>query len=599
MASATVINGVSIYNLASGKSVPGWVSASQRKSLKKQEDFQRRLELLQDFAFPEASQTISVSPDGRYVVATGTYPPRVRVWDTAELSMKFERYMDSAPVAHAVLSADYAKLAFLHEDRNVEVHAAYGRHYRTRIPVAGRALAWHAPTAELLMACSGPEVYRLSLEEGRFMAPLPLHADSPAANRVAVHSVTALIGVACEGGAVELFDPRSSRAAGRLLPTAAGAGAGAAGGDATALGFEEGGLGLVVGTSGGLCCLYDLRQAAPLHTKAHPYRTPVLHASFHRGPGKVVISADAQQVRLWAREGGAHLTTIEPPARLNALTLTSDAPGAVGSADSGLLLGACEQDRMLAYYVPALGPAPRWASFLDALTEEVDGYAGSGGGAGGSGSAGSGGGVYDDYKFVTREELGALGLSKLIGTPVLRSYMHGFFMDARLHSKVWSAADPHAASRWRAEQVKAAVAAQRGSRVEVERDLPAVNAALAAKLRREARERAEGGQGGGAGGEGGGEGGEEGEGEGRARGKKKRRSGGAGGAGAAAAGGGGGGAAVGILEDTRFSGLFKDSRFASEEEEAEAHDKQRGRARPGKKARPSALDEEEEEEERE
>jgi ribosome biogenesis protein ENP2 len=483
MASVQVINGVSIYNLASGKSLPGWVSASKKKALKKQADFARRLEVLQDFSFPEASQTVSVSGDGRYVVATGTYPPRVRVWDTTELSMKFERYMDSTPVAHAVLSSDYAKLAFLQEDRNLEVHAAYGRHYRTRIPMAGRGLAWHAPTAELLVACSGPEVYRLSLEEGRFMAPMTLHAASPAANKVVVHTVTALIGVACEGGAVELFDPRSSRRAGRL-DVAASAGAAC---DATALGFEEGGMGLTVGTSTGLCCVYDLRQAQPLHKKFHPYRLPVLLAAFHRGPSKLVLSADAQQVKLWSKETGENFSTIELSARLNALALASDAPGTIGSADSGLLLGACEQDRMLAYYVPALGPAPRWASFLDALTEEVDGY-GPAAGVGAGAPAGGVGSVYDDFKFLTREELEALGLTNLIGTPMLKPYMHGFWMDARLHSKVWSAADPAVAHKWRAETVKAAVEAQRGSRVEVERDLPAVNPELAAKLRRAAAE---------------------------------------------------------------------------------------------------------------
>jgi hypothetical protein len=36
-------------------------------------------------------------------------------------------------------------------------------------------------------------------------------------------------------------------------------------------------------------------------------------------------------------------------------------------------------------------------------------------------------------------ELGALGLTSLIGTPVLKAYMHGFFMDARLHGKVLAA----------------------------------------------------------------------------------------------------------------------------------------------------------------
>ena len=44
--------------------------------------------------------------------------------------------------------------------------------------------------------------------------------------------------------------------------------------------------------------------------------------------------------------------------------------------------------------------------------------------------------VYDDYKFVTRMELESLGLGHLIGTNLLRSVMHGFFVDIRLYHKV-------------------------------------------------------------------------------------------------------------------------------------------------------------------
>ena len=44
--------------------------------------------------------------------------------------------------------------------------------------------------------------------------------------------------------------------------------------------------------------------------------------------------------------------------------------------------------------------------------------------------------VYDDYRFVTRTELDGLGLSHLIGSKLLRAYMHGFFMDIRLYHKV-------------------------------------------------------------------------------------------------------------------------------------------------------------------
>lgn len=43
----------------------------------------------------------------------------------------------------------------------------------------------------------------------------------------------------------------------------------------------------------------------------------------------------------------------------------------------------------------ALGPAPRWCSFLDNLTEELEENPEST--------------IYDDYKFVTRQDLENLG----------------------------------------------------------------------------------------------------------------------------------------------------------------------------------------------
>lgn len=44
--------------------------------------------------------------------------------------------------------------------------------------------------------------------------------------------------------------------------------------------------------------------------------------------------------------------------------------------------------------------------------------------------------IYDDYKFLTKEELERLNLTNLIGTNLLRAYMHGFFIDYRLFKKV-------------------------------------------------------------------------------------------------------------------------------------------------------------------
>ncbi len=55
---------------------------------------------------------------------------------------------------------------------------------------------------------------------------------------------------------------------------------------------------------------------------------------------------------------------------------------------------ANEGIQMNTYYIPQLGPAPRWASFLENITEEMEDQ-----------SVRS---VYEDYKFVQRSELATL-----------------------------------------------------------------------------------------------------------------------------------------------------------------------------------------------
>ena len=52
---------------------------------------------------------------------------------------------------------------------------------------------------------------------------------------------------------------------------------------------------------------------------------------------------------------------------------------------------ALETERLGAYFTPSLGPAPRWCHFLDNLTEEME--------------EANETSVYDDYKFVTRDDL--------------------------------------------------------------------------------------------------------------------------------------------------------------------------------------------------
>ncbi len=52
---------------------------------------------------------------------------------------------------------------------------------------------------------------------------------------------------------------------------------------------------------------------------------------------------------------------------------------------------ANEGIQMGTYHIPQLGPAPRWASFLENITEEMEDQTLRS--------------VYEDYKFVERKEL--------------------------------------------------------------------------------------------------------------------------------------------------------------------------------------------------
>lgn len=391
-----------------------------------------------------------------------------------------------------ILSEDVGKLAYLQNDRTLAFHARYGAHYATRIPRFGRSLAYHPPSCDLYIAASGPELYRLNLEEGRFRAPA-LSQSPSGVNVLAFNPVHMLLGGGGEDGQVEFIDPRNRTALAVLDMTSALAAHVREQVAVSALEFDADGLTYCVGTSSGHALLYDLRSSRALTIKEHQYGLPIVSLRFHHGARKV-LSADSKIVKVWERDDaaassssddseggkprGAVLTNIETPAAINDICIVADHRG-----DSGLLLLAGEQERVMTYYVPSLGPAPRWCSFLDSITEELeegDGVSGTGAGEGESGGMMTT--VYDDYKFVTRQEVEELNATNLIGTPLLRGYMHGFFVDVNLYAKLQAVSKPAAYDEWRKKRLKEKLEAKRASRISFQKALPAVNRSLAERL---------------------------------------------------------------------------------------------------------------------
>lgn len=452
----TELNNVKVYNLCAGKNKNQFLEEAFRtkKSLRKNLEYKQRIELLQDFDFPTAAGRVKVSADLQYLAATGVYPPQVRLYDTSEVSMKCQRGLDSQVVQFQFLTDDYRKLVFLCENRSVELHAQYGRHYSTRIPHFGRDMVYNPFSCEVCIVGATSEVYRLSLDQGRFLGSLESHVCEE--NNVVAWSqpLQWLLVTGGDGAVAEFWDLRS-RAPVMQLQT---------GSALTAARFDQEGLNLALGLESGTVQLYDLRYPQPCGSITHLYQLPITALRYHPTHNSL-FSADSKLIKISDKHSAALLTAIEPQDDINDIEIYGD---------SGLLLTALETSRVGAFYVPAVGLVPRWCSFLESLTEELEEQKKPQ--------------VYEDFQFVTHEELKVLDALNLIGTEKLQAYMHGYFMDVSLYYQLKAASQPFTQEEYKKTRVKEKLEAKRAERIVVKRSLPQVNKELAREMQQELQE---------------------------------------------------------------------------------------------------------------
>ncbi|KNZ53869.1 uncharacterized protein VP01_3114g3 [Puccinia sorghi] len=443
--------------VAPGQNQPDWLGSTitrahrERAKKKKKKAVGPGTEgksLIQDFDFPEASNKIKSTSDGKYMIATGTYKPRMKVYELDELALKFDRVTDSENV-------DFCT------DRTLDLHTQNSSYYRIRIPRHGRALAYHFPSCDAICGGAGSELWRLNLEQGRFLAPFQLSSNVTGINAIDVNPVHGLVGLGTETddgkSTVEFWDHRARAPAGILqLPFAKLSGVGGSWDDSsmsvsvTALASRLDGLTVAVGTSTGHTLLYDLRaplahtikdQGYGLPIKKVEWPTSIAASGFGQTEG-LVATADSKVVKIWSRHTTDNLISVNPLASINDMHIYPD---------SGLVFLANEASPMTGYFIPSLGPAPRWCRFLENMTEEMEDSREVA--------------IYDDYKFVSDSELASLSLDHLVGTPALRPYMHGYFIDLRLYSKAKAIANPFAYVEHRDKLIKERIQKEQESRI--------------------------------------------------------------------------------------------------------------------------------------
>ncbi|KAK0354553.1 Small ribosomal subunit biogenesis [Friedmanniomyces endolithicus] len=510
---------VPVYTIAgasTARPLPEWLARKRRRSLKRDPEFANRIELLQDFEFEEASACVRVSENGEWAMSTGTYKPQIHTHYLPHLSLSFARHTDTLNQTFILLSSDYTKSLHLQTDRSLEFHTAGGLHYRTRLPRYGRDLKFNKRTAEALVPVVGVnadgsgEVYRLNLELGRYMKAYEVNVGGDdfeslgggalqggirtgAVNCAAIAEEShGLMAFGTSLSTVELWDSRSRNRVSVIgQPSSSLASDVDATPQITALEFHRSGLNFATGSSTGVVHTYDLRLPVPLLRKEHgydypiqtlKYLTPSSRSSSSNGSENLIMSADKRAIKLWNSEKGDHWTMIEPAVDLNCVEWLPD---------SGMLLTANEGRQQHAFFIPQLGPAPRWCAFLDNLVEEMaedteDPHAFN------TTQQGAGE-VYDNYKFLDMKQLREFSLDHLIGqTNLLRPYMHGYFVAQKLYEQARLLANPDMAEQARQKSIQQRITKERESRIRGNKKVTVkVNRRYAEKLaaREEANER--------------------------------------------------------------------------------------------------------------
>lgn len=420
---STSVSGLKVYDLSNASTLPTFLSEKSRRKLRKDPSFARRIELLQDFRFPTYSRCVRVSRDGQYILATGGYKPHIKMFDVQEVSLKFERFVDSDIVCAEFLGDDYSKFCVLTEDRALTFHTKFGPHHAVRVPCHGRDMCFDTETSDLYIANSGSSIYRFNLCDGRFRKSWPRtddgNHDSSGNNCVVWNQHHRLVLAGGEDGLVRVYDARSKAQVGQTTVSSNEA--------CTCVEYEPSETGLLfgVGDSGGTCGIFDLRRSQPMLQVEHAYATPIKSMSFTKQNSlHWVVSSDEKQIKGWDYNSGNIQFNIEcADNKLHKALLLPTRK--MGSDTSGLILACGDSEQIGAYFVPTLGPAPYWARYLESLTEELQEKPSS---------------IFEDYRFVTKDELEGLHMDALPKSDKVRPWMHGYFVEAGMYHQITSLA---------------------------------------------------------------------------------------------------------------------------------------------------------------
>lgn len=137
---------------------------------------------------------------------------------------------------------------------------------------------------ELYAVGSSPEIYRLDLEQGTFMSPIPAHCAE--LTQIVLSPVHQMLAVGNIQGEVECYDSRSRDylQCVKIFDS-----------ETRAIRFRDDGMQMAVGSETGVVKLFDIRSSRPLLEFEHAYETPITSLKF---AGDHLLSSDRKTLRI-------------------------------------------------------------------------------------------------------------------------------------------------------------------------------------------------------------------------------------------------------------------------------------------------------------
>ena len=269
-----------------------------------------------DFGFPLFSKKIKETGDGKYLLATGTYPPQIRCFEVQKnFRLKFVRNGTHEVKDFKILSTDWEKLVFLREDKTLEFHTKQGSFYFLKLPATGSDLSLDPKKGIIYIPTLYRDIYTVDATEGRFSNTFKA---SSASMRTCseIHASNNILGCGDSSGRTDFWDPRapnkligclknySLKTTKKINPV-------------SSLRFSENhSVSIFIGYASGDIVLYDLRKQGPVLSKNLGNNVPITSIKNHFS-SNIAITADIHQVSLWNIKNGKEKAFIKSKQKIN------------------------------------------------------------------------------------------------------------------------------------------------------------------------------------------------------------------------------------------------------------------------------------------